>query len=166
MNNNLNGYAAEACLNKAAAESRKIHSVKLENVIAKCKISQVGRRHYESAFSFLCEDYGNISFEGNKRVSVLDESAVPEGIAADLILGLDVVISFLGYTIGIDITVNENSTGRKLKKKQSLSDVYKKDFEIDFTIILIATERFTSTDLETLLKQAIKDGSDCQILSI
>lgn len=162
----LNGYAAEACLNKAAAESSKIHSVKLQQVIEKCKHSKIGRKHLEAAYPFLTADYGDISFDGNRRISILDEDAVPEEIATDIILGLDLVVSSFGYNIGIDITVNQDSCGKKLHKKQSLAKVYKEDFDIDFTIILIAEKRFDSCDLEVLLRRAIKDGGNCQIVSV
>ena len=164
--NSLNADAAEACLKFAADSSSKIHEITLKDVISKCKLSIVGEKHYQSAFQFLAESYGDISFTQNKKVITLNEDFVPEKVATDLVLGLDLVVNFLGYRIGIDITTHESFVGKKLRKQQSLHKVYTKDFGLDFTIIMIESKRFESHDLETLLRKVIRNGGSCQVVSI
>ena len=165
--NSLNAEAAEACLNQAASSSKKIHEITLKNVIAKCKLSPIGRKHYKSAYQFLVEDFGSTTYDGRTKITSLDDNLVPEKVATDLILGLDLVINFLGYKIGIDITTHESFLGKKLHKQRSLAKVYDENFHLDFTVILIQNQRFTGDDLEILLKKVIRNSnSSCQVINL
>jgi hypothetical protein len=164
--NLLNGDAAEACLFKAASESKKIKIVRLEGVLKKCKSSSVGRKYFDQSLPYLVEEFGDSRKIGSKKILIIDESDIPESIATDLVLGLDLVINYMGHIIGIDVTTNPEYIEKKLRKKRALSDVYSRDFDIDHALILVVSERFSFKELEKVIKGVIEKEDYCQIVSL
>jgi hypothetical protein len=163
--NRLNGRAAEVCLARAISGSKKIKQVKLQGVVEKCASSAIGKKHLNSAIPHLIEDFGESRNINGKDVLFFNPLEIPESIATDMILGLDQVVNYMGHLIGIDITINPEAIGKKLYKKEELANIYK-DFELDHVVILLVSKPFTTEALEKTIKEIIKKGDSCQIISL
>ena len=161
--NLLSGDAAEVCLFKAISASKKIKLAKLEGVLKKCKSSAVGRKYLEQAFPYLAEEFGVYTRIRGEEVLIINESDIPERVFVDWALGIDQVVNYMGHIVGIDITTNPEAIDKKLYKKQALSEVYLRDFDIDYVVILVVSERFSCEDVEKVIKQVILKGDYCQI---
>ncbi len=121
--NAFNGYALEQIINPRSV-ARACHLKKfplpsspvLFRLLRQC---YHGRKWLSRAMPYLMSEYG-IETGGVKLV----EASIPESVIADYVLGLDAVYNWKGHIIGIDWTTNDDATGKKADKQESLALVY------------------------------------------
>jgi hypothetical protein len=124
------------------------NSVRDELVVLKAKpvhfdlksLTQVASNYISAHRVVIAEDY-LIQIYG------LD---IPPSEYLDRVFGLDVVIQYRGWKLGLDITLNEDAVKSKQQKQQGLRPAYKA-LGIDAWGVIIAGQ-----DLKTQLSQIIR----------
>jgi hypothetical protein len=158
----INGYAAERLLLSAIQFSKKIYTVEFDGKVLADAIESdpIGVKHLDIADPFLFKEFGRQSTnEYGQKVSVLPSlDVLPTFAILDYVLGIDSCVNYLGYQVGIDVTVNPSSIDKKLRKKRELMNVYS-IFKFDKVIIIEVQNKFDAQQLELTLKQIIKSKS-------
>jgi hypothetical protein len=97
--------------------------------------------------------------EYGQKVCVLPSlDILPPFAILDYVLGIDSCVNYLGYQIGIDVTVNPRSVDKKLRKKRELMNVYSV-LKFDKVVIVEVENKFDVQQLESTLKPIIKSKS-------
>jgi hypothetical protein len=81
------------------------------------------------------------------------ERDIPPTELIDKLFGLDIVITYRGWTIGLDITLNPEALGDKLAKLHKLAHAHT-ELGVDKTAVLLVTGDVA--DLQSVLSQIIK----------
>ena len=120
----------------------------------------IGVKHLDIADPFLFKEFGRQSTnEYGQKISVLPSlDVLPTFAILDYVLGIDSCVNYLGYQIGIDVTVNPRSVDKKLRKKRDLMNVYSV-LKFDKVIIVEVQNEFDAQQLELTLKPIIKSKS-------
>lgn len=158
----INGYAAERLLLSAIQFSKKIHTVEFDGKVLADAIESdpIGVKHLDIADPFLFKEFGRQSTNDyGQKVSVLPSlDVLPTFAIMDYVLGIDSCVNYLGYQIGIDVTVNSRSVDKKLRKKRELMNVYSV-LKFDKIVIVEVYNKFDDRQLELTLKPIIKSKS-------
>ncbi len=158
----INGYAAERMLATAVRESKKIHAYNFQSEVLVNAIEGdlAGRKHFQLSQFALAKEFPEtfIDERGRSGLFFPKLSDLPTVAIIDNVLGLDCCVEYFGYRIGIDVTVNPNSTVKKQRKKLELTNVYK-ILQFDKIVILVIDNSFESKVLEAKLK-IVKNSSD------
>jgi hypothetical protein len=158
----INGYAAERLLFAAIQLSKKIHTVEFDGKVLADAIESdpIGVKHLDIADPFLFKEFGRQSTNDyGQKVFVLPSlDVLPTFAILDYVLGIDSCVNYLGYQIGIDVTVNPRSVDKKLRKKRELMNVYSV-LKFDKVVIVEIENKFDAQQLESTLKPIIKSKS-------
>jgi hypothetical protein len=158
----INGYAAERLLFSAIQLSKKIHTVEFDGKVLADAIESdpAGIKHLKIAAPFLFAEFGQeYTNQDGQRISTLPSlNLLPTSTVMDYVLGIDSCVNYLGFQIGIDVTVNLQSVDNKLRKKRELRNIYSV-LQFDRVIIIEVGNKFNSQQLESTLKPIIKSQS-------
>ena len=135
----LNGYMGEFSFARLLAAC-KVSQVEFEDslhLIEVAKQSQIGRDRIQSAKPYLNSEYGTPirKPDGKYRIE-LDWAQVPAKAILDRVYGLDAVVNFRGWQIGIDVTVNPETLVEKRQKLNWLAPLWKK-IGIDYVAVIL-----------------------------
>lgn len=126
-------FAFDSLINAA-----NIRTVYFDNLtlIKIAQQSKIGQRRIQLAKPFLISEYGRPQRQADNKVRYkLNWGDVPAVVILDYIFGIDRVISWRGWTIGIDITLDTSTLMDKQGKLQGLREMWKA-IGIDCTAIL------------------------------
>ena len=136
----------------------KISTVKFDST-ALIKIAQqsvVGRRRIELALPYLTSEYGHSVRQPSGQYSTkLHWEDVPPSVILDYVYGIDFVINFRGWCLGIDVTANRDAVDDKQGKLEGLDKMWKA-IGIDHTavfLISIPNTQKAAMEKEALMQQ-------------
>lgn len=117
----------------------KINTVSFDST-ALIKIAQqsaLGRKRIELARPYLTAEYGRNARQPNGQyLTKLDWSDIPPSVVLDYVYGIDFVINFRGWCLGIDVTANPNAVDDKQSKLDGLQQMWKA-IGIDHTAVFV-----------------------------
>jgi hypothetical protein len=160
----MNGFLGENALSRAIASSPQIKPLKFDSreLINIAKSTPIGRSRLESAEPFLLKEFGvpvpNKKHQSNKLG--LDWETLPYTMILDYVFGLDQVISFRGWHLGIDATTNVDAIDEKLAKLRWLKPLWSR-LELDRTVVCHVCQ--TGNDLLTSLRSILQGSSTIQL---
>ena len=107
--NQLNGYAAEVLVNKlcAAAKCKAEPIPSTREMVKVLQQTTFGKARLETCQKWLMREFsqdGSFSYED-----------VPASEFLDRVLGIDLLVNYMGHVVGIDVTVNGSES--KLESK-------------------------------------------------
>ena len=135
--------------------------------------SKIGLARIAQAKPYLISEYGTPTRkpDGSYRIE-LDWKQVPSQVILDKVYGLDAVISFRGWCIGIDVTTNGEALIEKRQKLQWLTPLWQ-GIGIDHVVVIYLLLRKQSNDvkestaeLTNVLRIVIKNQKKILSLSI
>jgi hypothetical protein len=136
----------------------KINTVKFDS-IALIKIAQQsgsGQRRIELARPYLIAEYGHSVRQPNGQyLTKLHWEDVPPNVVLDYIYGIDFVINFRGWCLGIDVTANPDAIYDKQGKLDGLQQMWKA-IGIDHAAVFLVSvpnTRPAVMEKETLIQQ-------------
>jgi hypothetical protein len=138
----------------------KINTVQFDS-IALIKIAQqssLGRKRIELARPYLTAEYGHSVRQPNGQYqTLLHWEDVPASLVLDYIYGIDFVINFRGWCLGIDVTANPDVTYDKQGKLEGLKEMWSR-IGIDHTAVFLVSIPSSRPALmeKTLLMQQLK----------
>lgn len=117
----------------------KINTVQFDS-IALIKIAQQsasGRKRIELARPYLTAEYGHSMRQPNGQyVTSLHWEDIPPSVVLDYVYGIDFVINFRGWCLGIDVTANPDAVYDKQGKLDGLQPMWK-PIGIDHTAVFV-----------------------------
>lgn len=159
-NTTICGFAGENLFNQLVAACQKLKRVKFSShqLIKVAQKSTIGRQRLARALPYFKAEYG-IPVRHKERYYIhLNWESVPASVILDYLYGIDCTISFLGWTIGVDITTNHHAVESKQNKLQQLAPMWQA-IGIDRTAVCMIDKQCqgdSTTDLVTALRQVIK----------
>ena len=121
------GYVGEFRFNSLLTNSR-LQQVGFDSLrlIEAAEQLDIGSKRLHQASPYLRSEYGTAvrTREGKNRIK-LEWQHIPAEVILDKVYGLDAVINFRGWTIGIDVTTNPNALVQKQKKLNWLAPLWK-----------------------------------------
>lgn len=136
----------------------KINTVKFDS-IALIKIAQQsgsGQKRIELARPYLITEYGHSVRQPNGQyLTKLHWEDVPPSIVLDYVYGIDFVINFRGWCLGIDVTANPDAIYDKQGKLDGLQQMWKA-IGIDHAAVFLVSvpnTRPAVMEKETLIQQ-------------
>jgi hypothetical protein len=156
------GFAGESLLGRLIASCQKLKPIKFNSkqLIEIARQSPIGRQRLARALPYIEAEYG-IPIRQKERYCIqLNWESVPASVILDYVFGIDCTISFLGWTIGIDVTTNFDKVESKQDKLQWLAPLWQ-SIGIDRTAVCLVGEG--GLDLVTALRQVIKGQTQIQV---
>jgi hypothetical protein len=146
--NHLTGSAAEFRIKDSLKRIKAKFILPTCDLLGIAQQSTVGKRRVEQATPYLLREYNN------------DLLNVPQSELLDRIYGIDCLITYRGWTIALDITVNLDSLTDKANKQRmlSLSPLYTQ-VGIDLAAVVCVSNSFTDADLRKALSEVIAGKS-------
>lgn len=170
------GYVGEFCFSRLLAAC-KINSVSFDSLhlIKVARQSSIGRERIRLAQPYLLSEYGTpIRDRDGKYQLELKWDLIPAQVILDRVYGLDAVINFRGWIIGVDITTDPEALIQKRQKLNFLAPLWK-CIGIDCTAVIhlylargLQPEfnRGLGSDLISELRQAIKQQKQIFTLAL
>jgi hypothetical protein len=150
--NQLNGYAAEQGI-KALCAAAKCKAQPIPSTRKMVEVLQ--QTTFGKARLGTCQKWLMREFSQNGSFSYED---VPASEFLDRVLGIDLLVNYMGYTIGIDVTVNGSES--KLESKHATHKFLRRAYQalkIDKVITLqIEKEPITAEELREAIRAAIQ----------
>lgn len=157
--NIINGFSAEVFLNNWVANCHKIKPFKLPSsreIVNLANSSEIGKIRLEKAKLYLIKEFGIYYRSQNQIYLSFDWEQVPSQVILDYVFGIDLVFSYLGYVIAVDVTVNPKTIDGKVRKLHRLKHLWEK-LAIDKACICLITNTNTENILASL-KTIIKSS--------
>lgn len=136
----------------------KVNTVKFDS-IALIKIAQQsgsGQKRIELARPYLIAEYGySVRQPNGQYLTKLQWEDVPPNVVLDYIYGIDFVINFRGWCLGIDVTANPDAIYDKQGKLDGLQQMWKA-IGIDHAAVFLVSvpnTRPAVMEKETLIQQ-------------
>lgn len=112
-----------------------------ESAIRKLAIANpVINARYRKALSYLRAESISATYSDNCLV--------------DRVLGLDAVVNYKGWVIGIDVTLDPSAVQQKSEKLDSLAIAHR-ELGIDLTMVVVVNRNLDATVLQSLIREAI-----------
>lgn len=139
----LNGFAAEFAAQRLfkSANLKRV-AFRASSLLSILRSSSLGRDRLAKSQPYMLAEW-------------MELDAVPAEVLLDYAYGIDAVINFRGYIIGIDITVNPSALTQKQRKLQQLKPLWSAA-KIDCAVVLHIGPNTTAEDLVSALRQVIK----------
>lgn len=169
------GYVGEFAFGRLLVKC-KLPQVRMKSIelVEIAKQFDCGCRRLSQALPYLRSEYGTQvrTPEGKYRVK-LDWQNIPPEAILDKVYGLDAIIRFRGWTIGIDVTTNHKALLKKQKKLNWLTPLCKKS-GIDHVAVIhlvmpevkSAQTEQASSNLIAELRQVIKERRQVFTLTV
>ena len=169
------GYVGEFSFGRLLREG-KLPQIRFDSLqlIETAKQSKAGCERLSQALPYLKSEYGTQyrTPEGKYRIK-LDWRNIPAEAILDKVYGLDAVISFRGWTIGIDVTTDPEALIQKRHKLNWLAHLWR-EIGIDRVAVIhlfIPKQRTiqpkkASSDLISELRQVIKNQKQIFALTL
>ena len=168
------GFVGEFCFARLLTACHipqcRFDSLHLVEVAEQCEI---GLARIAQAKPYLISEYGTPtrSSNGSYRIE-LDWEQVPIQVILDKVYGLDAVIFFRGWCIGIDVTTNPQTLIEKRQKLQRLAPLWQ-GIGIDHVVVIHLLLQKQSnemnepnTEITNVLRQVIKKQKKILSLSV
>lgn len=166
MSNHLSGSAAEFKVSKAFKTAGcKPVSIDMNTLLSATQNSSIGRRRMSLATKYLTLEYGTPQSDGSIS---LDWQEIPASVFLDYVLAVDVLISYRGWTIALDVTTDKSQVDSKLNKLKALSGIHK-ELGIDKSGVLLvesSASPLTIDSIKSLLSSIIKNSESLVSTSI
>ncbi len=169
------GYVGEFRFNSLINNSR-LQQVRFDSLqlIEAAEQSVIGIKRLHQASPYLRSEYGTAvrTREGKNRIK-LEWQHIPAEVILDKVYGLDAVINFRGWTIGIDVTTDPNALVQKRNKLNWLAPLWK-SIGIDYIAVVhlfipndvACRNNDASSELMTELRNVIKELKQVFTLAI
>ena len=158
------GWVGENALNRAIASTSTVKPVSFSNrqLLSLAKSTPIGRQRLKAAKPFLLSEFGiPVKKEESQSYQlILDWETLPTNIILDYVFGLDAIVNFRGWFVGIDATTNPHAIDDKLGKLNWLKPLWK-PLDIDLTAVCLMSN--TGCDLVTGLRQILKGDRAIQL---
>ncbi|PSF35759.1 hypothetical protein C7H19_15140 [Aphanothece hegewaldii CCALA 016] len=124
MYEGFNSYAAEMAIANLISQHRKLKPLRFSTnqLLEVARSHPIGLKRLEAAEPYLKQEYG-IPLK-NGKIHLIWES-LPSSVLLDYAFGIDAVFQYLGWSYGLDITVNVNDLSRKMAKQKKLFPLLK-----------------------------------------
>ncbi|UBF29877.1 hypothetical protein K9N68_37335 (plasmid) [Kovacikia minuta CCNUW1] len=139
----IDSFAAESQVRSALKSiNAKPVQVSAKHWLSTALMTHVGNNRIKQAEPYLMSEYNG------------SWSNVPPSEVLDRVFGIDALISYRGWTIAIDITLDDRQTVDKANKQRQLSSLYS-ELGIDLAVVLVVPEDCSPEYLQTNIRQAL-----------
>lgn len=169
------GYVGEFRFNSLLTNSR-LQQVGFDSLqlVEAAEQLDIGIKRLHQASPYLRSEYGTAvrTREGKNRIK-LEWQHIPAEVILDKVYGLDAVINFRGWTIGIDVTTDPNALVQKRNKLNWLAPLWK-SIGIDYIAVVhlfipndvACRNNAARSELMTELRNVIKERKQVFTLAI
>lgn len=145
----------------------QICNLKFETLATIIQSDPAGRKYLRLAEPFLIRDFATNAIDelGRTVYTLPDLATLPVVSIVDYVLGLKYYVEFSDCCIGIDVAINYESAGKKLRQQRELKSVYSRSI-FDKIAILIVDKEWDSQILESQLKTVVESKEIIQIIDL
>lgn len=147
----INGFAAEQMFRQSCYNAKiPQHPMKTKEVVAAVKQTPLGRNRLSQILPYLHSQYAHFHWQDVPVNDLLDQ------------LGLDFLLNFRGWLLGIDVTANPEAIEDKQSKLAWLSPLWE-SLQIDSVAVAYVTHVANKGDLIQKLREVRQGSSYIQL---